>query len=84
MRFLKKQVDEKIGEKVKDNIWNLFMVSYIAGIYGGLTTLAANLILSANDIYSKIITSIIFLLVIIVGGMLGIVVLTYTLKTKIF
>ncbi len=82
VRFLKKQVEYKIKKKVEDNVWNLFMVSYIAGIYGGLVTIAANNILSTNDIYSKIITIITLLFMIIGGGIFGIVALTYTLKTK--
>ncbi|AGK61317.1 hypothetical protein Asulf_01326 [Archaeoglobus sulfaticallidus PM70-1] len=82
VRFLKKEVKKKLGEKIEGTLWNQFMISYIAGIYGGLTVLAANLILSANDIYSKTITTITFIGMMILFGLLGLAGLTYVLETK--
>jgi hypothetical protein len=80
LRFLKREVEKKLDKEVKETVWNLFMVSYVAGIYGGITALAINFVLSAKSIYSQAITAVGLACVIVVGGLFGLFVLTNALK----
>jgi len=58
------------------------MVSCVAGIYGGLTVLTTNFILSAKDPYSMVIAIVSFMLILISGGIFGLVALTYSLEPE--
>jgi|Deesub1362A_J573_1020465.scaffolds.fasta_scaffold23803_1 hypothetical protein len=77
LRLLKKEVG-----KIRKNHRNQFMISYFAGIYGGLTVLAANLVLSAENLYSKVIAIVGFMLILVAGGIFGLVALTYVLESE--
>ena len=65
--FLEKLVERKLTKEERKQ----YFMSYIAGIYGGMTVIAFNYALLANNLFSLIVWTAILFMVLIVGGLLG-------------